>query len=71
MDRAVQYSQLSTALIMKMGDDVAMALLHATAEEGKLLLERGEDIDGRNASNQTPLKIAAGKGEPRYRTYSS
>lgn len=56
---------------MKMVNDVAMALLHATAEEGKLLLERGEDIDGRNASDQTPIKRAAGKGEPRYRTYSS
>jgi hypothetical protein len=56
---------------MKIGNDVAMALLHTTAEEGNLLLERGEDIDGRNASDQTPIKRAAGKGEPRYRTYSS
>jgi hypothetical protein len=37
-------------------------MLHAVAEEGKMLLERREDINGRNASNQTPLKRAAEGG---------
>jgi hypothetical protein len=49
------------------GNDVAMALLHAVADEGKLLLERREDINDRNSSNQTPLKRTAKMGEPRYR----
>jgi hypothetical protein len=37
-------------------------LLHPAAEEGKLLLERGEHINGRNASNQTRLKRATERG---------
>jgi ankyrin repeat protein len=48
-----------------------MALLHAVAEEGKLLLEQREDINGRNASNQTPLKRAVERGNLDIVRYSS
>jgi ankyrin repeat protein len=49
------------------GKDDATVSLHAAAEEGnidtlKSLLERGVDINIRNASNQTPLARAAAKG---------
>ena len=49
------------------GKDEQNASLHAAAEEGninavKSLLERGVDIDGRNARYETPLDRAAEKG---------
>jgi ankyrin repeat protein len=49
------------------GKDEGKASLHAAAEEGnidvvKSLLERGIDINSRNANNQTPLDRAAARG---------
>jgi hypothetical protein len=49
------------------GKDEGNASLHAAAEEGnidivKSLLERGVDINSRNADIQTPLHRAAAKG---------
>ena len=51
------------------GNDEATASLHAAAEEGnidvvKSLLERGADINDRNANDETPLARAAAKGSP-------
>ena len=48
-------------------EDGAEASLHAAVEEGiidivKSLLKRGEDIDCRNTSDETPLRIAARMG---------
>ena len=50
------------------GKNEEKTLLHIAAEEGKIdtvksLLERGVDVDARNASNETPLERAAAKGE--------
>ena len=49
------------------GKDKQKASLHSAAEEGNIdvvrsLLEQGIEINGRNASNQTPLDRAASKG---------
>ncbi len=57
-------------VLMKTGRTGRKASLHATAEEGRIdvvksLLERGEDVNNCNASNEleTPLDRAAAKGK--------
>ena len=52
------------------GKDEGKASLHAAAEEGnidivKSLLERGADINGRNANDRDSIRQSSGQGEPR------
>ena len=68
--RNLRSMTLDTAVEYGADDDwkeEAKDLLHAAAEQGdidtiKSLLERGMDINARNASNKTPLDRAAAKG---------